>query len=90
MPPATLFAKDSDQNVCTGYLIATGGLDMEDRTLQYTLKTQRRLCVAPSSLAGRTGVVCSIKGFQFLTERNQIHRTRFQRLPGRWVTEQRQ
>ncbi|MGQ7114453.1 hypothetical protein ACUOFC_52110, partial [Escherichia sp. TWPC-MK] len=41
-----LFAKDSDQNVCTGYLIATGGLDMEDRTLQYTLKTQRRLCVA--------------------------------------------
>ena len=41
-----LFAKNSDQNVCTGNLIATGGLDMEDRTLQYTLETQRRLCVA--------------------------------------------
>ena len=85
-----LLAEDSDQHICAGNFITPGGLNMKDRALQYTLKTQRWLRVA-FFLTGRQ-YRCGLfnEGFEFLTERHQIHRTRFQRFAGRRVTEQRQ
>ncbi|MNJ01245.1 hypothetical protein D3C73_1608180 [compost metagenome] len=63
---------------------------MEDRALQHTLKTQRRLRVALFFALRQYGSGLFNEGFEFLTERHQVHRTRFQRFAGRWVTEQRQ
>ena len=63
---------------------------MEDGTLQHARKTQRRLGVTLLFRGGQNGCGLFDEGFKFLTQRHQVHGTRFKRLAGRGVAEQRQ
>lgn len=63
---------------------------MEHGALQHALEAERRLSVALLFARGQYGCGLFNEGFEFLTQRHQIHGAGFKRLPCRWVTEQSQ
>ncbi len=63
---------------------------MENRTLQDALEAERRLCIALLFTGGQHRRGLFDEGFEFLPQSHNVHRTGFQCLSGRRVTEQRQ
>ena len=85
-----LLAENRHQDVSAGHFATPGRLDVEDRALQNTLEAERRLCFTLffTDRQNRRGLFD--EGFEFLTQRHQINRARFQRFTGRWIAKQSQ